>query len=183
MSTIAKHLKQTQLRLHDTRLDRRSHFKASELTMPPVNGGFAYVQIPCRDLNRAQKFYAAVFSWNFMTKTSTAPGPRLFMTGGEVMGGLVLVPARSATPSAPSAPSSSSSPAAGSAPPESAVADCCPTHITNYVKIHDMAVAVQRVRDAGGKIRREPFMEGSNEICDFEDTEGNVMGLVRWRYQ
>jgi len=119
----------------------------------PLDGAFAFVMIPVRDLNRAQKFYATIFSWNFISKSGNTPGPRIFMTGGDVMGGLMLC----------------------DAPPASEG-----SRIVTFVKVRDMAGTVAKAVAAGGKVRKAPYRDVNNELAEIEDTEGNVMGLLRY---
>jgi len=111
--------------------------------------------IPALDINRAQKFYATVFSWNFISKSGNTPGPRIFMTGGDVMGGITLC----------NAPRSS---------------EASESRILNYIKVRDVKKTIDKVVAAGGKVRKEPYRDVQNEMAEIEDTEGNVMGLLRF---
>ena len=140
----------------------------------PTNGSFALVWIGCIDLNRAQRFYAATFGWNFLTSPrttkKTAPtgsGPRIFMTGGEVMGALNLV--------APSAADMLASCGPGG------IAECrVPPRILNFIKVRDVDATLAKVVQAGGRVNRDKWLEeGQGEYALMEDPEGNVLGLMK----
>jgi len=121
---------------------------------PPGDNCFAFTVIHVSDLDRAQKFFTDVFGWKFRT-----PGPRIFMTGGDVMGTLSLKPV----------------PAAGE--------DRKPHGhgAVNYIKVQNIDDSIAKLVEAGGKVVKAKWTEGNHtELAEFEDTEGNLHGLLHW---
>jgi len=55
-------------------------------------------------------------------------------------------------------------------------------NVINYVAVEDIAVALNAVRLAGGKTVVQPWMERDEmaRFALFEDTEGNVFGLIQY---
>jgi predicted enzyme related to lactoylglutathione lyase len=124
---------------------------AESYQQPPDNC-VAFMRIAVKDMERAQKFYAAVFGWAFHAEAYT-PNVRVFQTGGQVMGAIHKMPED-----------------AGSKPA-----------ILNYVKVADVAAALEKVAAAGGKVVEEKWNEGGHtDMGQFEDTEGNLVGLLHW---
>lgn len=47
--------------------------------------------------------------------------------------------------------------------------------------VEDVAATLEKVRSEGGKVVDEMKVEGNHtELGRFEDTEGNVVGVLRW---
>ncbi|KAB5527945.1 hypothetical protein GE09DRAFT_1228851 [Coniochaeta sp. 2T2.1] len=112
------------------------------------------MRIFARDLDRSQAFYSAVFGWRFMEPQPNFP--RIFFTGGEVMGGLHLHDH------------------AGSD------TDSGRQRVVNFVLVDDVDETLEKVRRNGGRVLVEKFTEGDHtELAEFE-FEGVVMGVLRW---
>ncbi|HEX6032006.1 MAG TPA: VOC family protein [Tepidiformaceae bacterium] len=46
-----------------------------------------------------------------------------------------------------------------------------------YIYVQGLDAAVQRIRENGGRVVREPYPEGDLWVATFRDPAGNVMGL------
>jgi len=124
----------------------------SQSYKPPGDNCFAFTVIRVNDLDRAQQFFTNVFGWKFRT-----PGPRIFMTGGEVMGTLSLKPVSAAGEN-----------------------DGKPG-VVNYIKARNIDAIIAKIVEAGGKVVKAKWTEGNHtELAEFEDTEGNLHGLLHW---
>ena len=109
---------------------------------PPVDGCFAFIVIYAIDLDRAQKFFTDVFGWKFRS-----PGPRILMTGGDIMGALHLKPVST----------TSKGGKAG---------------VINYLKVQNIDDSITKIVAAGGKPLKAKRVEGNHtELAEFEDTE------------
>ncbi|OIW25596.1 hypothetical protein CONLIGDRAFT_499979 [Coniochaeta ligniaria NRRL 30616] len=125
---------------------------------PPPNG-IAFTRILVRDFDGAQSFYASVFGWRFMDPQPNFP--RIFFTGGEVMGGLHLL----------------SSPADDSAGGEK---EGVKQRVVDYIMVSDVDETLKKVIENGGTVTKEKFTEGDHtELAEFE-FEGVVHGVLRW---
>lgn len=50
-----------------------------------------------------------------------------------------------------------------------------------YVLVESVDIALGRVADFGGTVVKEKWVEGGHtELGEFRDTEGNLMGVMRW---
>jgi predicted enzyme related to lactoylglutathione lyase len=120
----------------------------------PAYNCVAFTRIAVQDKDRAQAFFEAVFGWNFMKAQPNFP--RIFFTGGEVMGGL-----HQASSTAANEEQSGS--------------------VVNYILVEDVDATLTKVVEAGGKVHKAKFMEGDHsELAEFIDTEGNLHGLLHW---
>ena len=53
--------------------------------------------------------------------------------------------------------------------------------VVNYIKVRNIDDTIARVVGAGGKLLKAKWTEGNHtELAEFEDTEGNVHGLLHW---
>jgi uncharacterized protein len=124
-------------------------------TMPyeqPSDNCVAFMRISTADLARAQKFYSEVFDWTFQDP-AYLPTIRVFKTGGQVMGALH----------------------------QRDDAGSKPSPIVNYIKVADVDETLKKAVAAGGKVVKEKFNEGGHsDLAEFEDTEGNTLGLLHW---
>jgi len=51
----------------------------------------------------------------------------------------------------------------------------------NYVLVADLDAALEKVKEAGGKVEREKWVEGGHtELGLYRDTEGNLGGVLKW---
>lgn len=126
--------------------------------VPPPPNSFAFTSIPVLDLQRAQAFYSAVFSWTFQPQTS--PNQLIFFTPSSIMGALSLV-------SAPNGLTTEAAPRAGG--------------VVNHILVQDVEATLQKVAVAGGKVVKEKWVEGAHtELGQFCDTEGNLGGVLKW---
>ncbi|KAB5585084.1 hypothetical protein GE09DRAFT_1069309 [Coniochaeta sp. 2T2.1] len=130
---------------------------------PPTNSP-AFMRISVRDLDRSQAFYSAVFGWRFMQPQPNFP--RIFFTGGEVMGGLHLHNhAGIDTDSGDGAEDGTSRQR---------------QTVVNFVLVDDVEETLEKARQNGGRVLVEKFTEGDHtELAEFE-FEGVVMGVLRW---
>jgi predicted enzyme related to lactoylglutathione lyase len=121
---------------------------------PPVNC-VAFTRIMVDDLDRAQAFFSSVFGWHFLYAPSE--GPRVCTTGGDVMSGLHL------------------------RQPSGTQESFKNPGVVNYVMVDDVDATLKRLVEAGGKITKEKWTEGGHtELAEFEDTEGNLHGVLHW---
>ena len=122
---------------------------------PPVNA-IAFATIPAADSARADAFYAAVFGWSFRG----IPGGNgtVFSTGGEVMGRTRTVPAE-----------------------DLAEQQQKSSGVVLYVHVDDVEAALKRATESGGAVVKEKWVQGGHtELGEFRDTEGNVVGVMKW---
>lgn len=127
---------------------------------PPANG-IAFTRILVRDLDRAQSFYSSVFGWRFMEPQPNFP--RIFFTGGEVMGGLHLL-----------SPDSDASSGAGQ------TRNGAGQRVVDYIMVADVDETLNKVVENGGTVTKDKFTEGDHtELAEFE-FEGVVHGVLRW---
>ena len=126
--------------------------------VPPPPNSLAFTSIPVLDLQRAQAFYSAVFSWTVQPQTSS--NQLIFFTPSSILGALSLV-------SAPDGPTTEVAPRAGG--------------VVNYTLVQDVEATLQKVAMAGGKVVKGKWVEGAHtELGQFCDTEGNLGGVLRW---
>jgi uncharacterized protein len=126
---------------------------SSTAYIKPADNCVAFMRIAVKDLDRAQRFYSSVFGWVFQEE-SYQTNIRMFKTGGQVMGGLHK---------------------------RDDDAGAKPAAILNYIKVADVAHTLTKVVEAGGKVVEEMWTEGNHtDMGQFEDTEGNVIGLLHW---
>lgn len=137
---------------------------------PPPNG-IAFTRILARDLDRAQAFYSSVFGWHFI---DPAPGfPRIFFTGGEVMGGLHLL-----SPSPPATDDDASAGEEGKGKDEDNVK--VKQRVVDYIMVSDVDETLRKVVENGGTVTVEKFTEGNHtELAEFE-FDGVVHGVLKW---
>jgi predicted enzyme related to lactoylglutathione lyase len=115
------------------------------------------------NLDRSQEFYSAIFGWRFMEPQPNFP--RIFFTGGEVMGGLH--------------PRSSSD--TGDVAEEGQKDEAHrKQRVVNYILVDDVDEVLRKVKANGGIVVKDKFTEGNHsELAEFE-FEGVVTGVLRW---
>ncbi|KAG8917779.1 hypothetical protein FRC01_002215 [Tulasnella sp. 417] len=128
-----------------------SDFMSIPYEKPPDNC-VAFMRIRVSDMDRAEKFYSTVFGWVFQTERHK-PTITVFMTGGQVIGSL------------------HKHDDAGTKDPS----------VLSYIKVANVEETLKKVVEAGGKVVEEKWTEGDHtDMGTFEDTEGNLMGVLYW---
>ncbi|KIO24620.1 hypothetical protein M407DRAFT_25960 [Tulasnella calospora MUT 4182] len=118
----------------------------------PADNCVAFMRISVSDIDRAEKFYSTVFGWVFQSKRYQST-ISVFKTGGQVMGS--LHEHKDAGTKAPA--------------------------VLNYIKVASVEETLKKVVEAGGKVVEEKWTEGNHtDMGTFEDTEGNLVGLLHW---
>ncbi|KAH8648338.1 Glyoxalase/Bleomycin resistance protein/Dihydroxybiphenyl dioxygenase [Tricladium varicosporioides] len=128
--------------------------------VPPAINSPAWFRIPASDVARAQAFYAAVFGWHFLMSNPGYPSSKFMaftIPGSSMMGGIAVdedtVETRGARGGA----------------------------VMIYLKVEDVGKALEKVVESGGKVAQESHIEGGHtELGSFRDTEGNLIGILRW---
>ena len=53
--------------------------------------------------------------------------------------------------------------------------------VVNYIKVQNIDDIIAKIVEAGGKVVKAKWTEGNHtELAEFEDTEGNLHGLLHW---
>ncbi|KAF4624170.1 hypothetical protein G7Y89_g14002 [Cudoniella acicularis] len=124
----------------------------------------AWMRIPCISVARAHEFYSQVFSWKFMTSNPAYPNDKLMVfsiPGSAMMGALTRI-----------IPDSASKAGAE----ENKIVG-----IVVYLMVEDIEKTLEKVVSAGGKVVQEKTTEGGHtELASFRDTEGNLVGILKW---
>lgn len=126
----------------------RAH-RGMEVVMEP--GAYRWGELIVPDLERAERFYGAVFGW----ETGDAPsgdGPvyKLWMRDGEAVAGLME-------------------------PPAPDIPNCW----TIYFGIADSAAASQKAVRLGGRIMRETFPTPGGDLTVLQDPQGGVFSILQ----
>ena len=112
-----------------------------------------YFEIPATDLDRAMRFYGAVFGFTFQRESIDGNDMALFPLAAEAAGasgalakGSTYVPSK--------------------------------TGSLVYFRTEDLAKTLERVKAAGGKVLYPVTATGANGyVAEFEDSEGNRVAL------
>lgn len=151
--------------------DAKEKYERPPPKRPPPNG-IAFTRILARNLDRAQAFYSSVFGWRFM---DPAPGfPRIFFTGGEVMGGLHLL--------SPSPAATDDGASAGEEQGKGKDGDNVKVkqRVVDYIMVSDVDETLRKVVENGGTVTMNKFTEGDHtELAEFE-FDGVVHGVLKW---
>ncbi|KAH6665158.1 Glyoxalase/Bleomycin resistance protein/Dihydroxybiphenyl dioxygenase [Halenospora varia] len=128
--------------------------------IPPAINSPAWFRIPASDVARAQAFYSTIFGWNFSMPNPAYPSNKFMaftIPGAGMMGGIALDE------------------------------DTVETRLARgggvmiYLKVEDVGKTLEKVVENGGKVAQERIIEGGHtELASFRDTEGNLMGVLRW---
>jgi predicted enzyme related to lactoylglutathione lyase len=53
--------------------------------------------------------------------------------------------------------------------------------VVNFILVTDVAATLERVKEAGGEVERERWVEGGHtELGRYWDSEGNLGGVLKW---
>lgn len=132
--------------------------QAQETQQKTAPGSPAWIRIPAADVPRAQAFYTAVFGWKFLDHISRGYAPdklAVFNIPGapSVMGGI------------------SKSEDGGK----------INGGILLYMRAENVEETLEKVKGAGGEVVKEKWVEGGHtELGEFRDTEGNLVGVLKW---
>jgi len=65
--------------------------------------------------------------------------------------------------------------------PVSAASENRKPGVVNYIKVQNIDNIIAKIVEAGGKVVKAKWTEGNHtELAEFEDTEGNLHGLLHW---
>lgn len=124
-----------------------------------------HFEMPYKDRERAERFYAAAFGW-----TSEKLGPEM----GDYM--LVTTALPGARPNMP--PQAALGAINGGLFPFKA--DWPMQHPSVVMGVDDIRAAMQRITAAGGEVLGEPMViPGVGEYVSFVDTEGNRSSMIQ----
>jgi uncharacterized protein len=132
---------------------------SSAQTFPSINAP-AWFSIPAKDVNRAKAFYEKVFDWNFRDSPDPVAYPpsnfAMFTTPApSIKGGIIKVNEVKAV-----------------------VDDGA---VLLYLRVEDIDSAFEKVKQAGGRVVQETIPEGNHTLrAKVADTEGNVIGILKW---
>ena len=121
-------------------------------------GRVVHFEIHCADLDRAERFYRAVFGWDVQRWEGAPIDYRLVTTGPDQEPGIngALLQRRGERD--------------GDAVNE----------VVNTVQVEDLADVERRVADAGGtQVMPRDTVPGVGDLAYFKDTEGNVVGALQ----
>lgn len=111
------------------------------------HGEFSHIEFPADDVERAQRFYSAVFGWEFRPMEEL-PGYVLYTAGPAELGGGIGK--------------------RGETAPEAA---------RNYITVDDVDAAVAKAEANGGSVVVPKTDIGVGWYAAVTDTEGNKIGL------
>jgi predicted enzyme related to lactoylglutathione lyase len=135
-----------------------------EAHQKPPPGAPAWIRIPATSVARAQKFYETVFGWKFMDHQDRGYAPdklSIFRVPGSptLMGGIGKVEDEEGG--------------------EKGKGDG--KVITLYLMVENVEECLVRVEKEGGVVSKGMWVEGGHtELGEFRDTEGNLVGVLRW---
>jgi predicted enzyme related to lactoylglutathione lyase len=111
------------------------------------HGKVAYLQIPAVDVDGSGRFYASVFGWSI--RADTNPAHRSFTdASGDLIGAFVIDLAVSRQPG-----------------------------VLPYVYVTKIDNTIRQIEAGGGKIVKQPYLEGDLWVATFRDPAGNLMGI------
>ena len=113
------------------------------------HGEFSHIELPADDVERAQRFYAAVFGWEFRPMEEL-PGYVLYTAGPGDLGGGIGKRGENA-----------------------------PDAVRNYVTVDDVDASVAAVESNGGAVVVPKTDIGFGWYAAVMDTEGNELGLYK----
>ncbi|PMD66544.1 Glyoxalase/Bleomycin resistance protein/Dihydroxybiphenyl dioxygenase, partial [Hyaloscypha bicolor E] len=124
----------------------------------PAIGSPAWIRIPASDVPRAQKFYQEVFGWKFHdhSKEGYAVNKLAVFTipgAPTLMGGIG----------------------------KSDDAERKDGGMVLYMKVESVEETLDKAKSADGEVVKEKWVEGGHtEMGEFRDTEGNLVGVLKW---
>jgi len=117
------------------------------------HGEFSHIEFPADDVERAQRFYAAVFGWQFRPMEEM-PGYVLYTAGpGELGGGI------------------------------GKRGENAPQEVRNYITVDSIEDSLAAADANGGRVTVPKTDIGFGWYAAVRDTEGNEIGLYRAREQ
>ena len=123
-------------------------------------GRVVHFEIHCADVDRAERFYRAVFGWEVQRYEGSPVDYRLLITGPEGERGIdgALLPRRGGA---------------------DADGDAVIAYV-NTVQVDDLADTERRVADSGGtQVVPRDTIPGVGDLAYFKDTEGNIFGALQ----
>jgi len=125
----------------------------------PSTGAPCWLSIPANDVARAKVFYQTVFGWKFRASPDpsyTEDTFAFFTTPTPIIMGAIV---KCNQPSA-------NKPGVG---------------VEFYLLVDDIEEAFERVKAAGGSVVMEKVADGDHTLRGrVSDTEGNVIGILKW---
>lgn len=118
-----------------------------------VAGQFCWLDLAATDAHRAKRFYGQMFGWDAREYSANGGSISRLQRAGQNVGSLYqLSPAH--------------------------LQGGVPSHWTPYVRVGDLAAAVQRAVACGGSVVVEPFaVTGTARIALIQDAVGALIGL------
>jgi predicted enzyme related to lactoylglutathione lyase len=126
----------------------------------PSTGTPCWISIPAKDVARAKTFYHDVFGWKFRDSPDPVSYPpsnfALFTTPTPIiMGGIIKVDNNPAQKSADG--------------------------VVMYLLVDDIEATFEKVKTAGGSVVEGKVADGNHTLRGkIADTEGNVVGILKW---
>jgi uncharacterized protein len=126
----------------------------------PSLGAPCWLSIPANDVPRAKKFYQDVFDWQFKASPDPASYPdtkfAMFHTPTPILMGAIHH----------SDEASANKPGVG---------------IVLYLLVDDIEGTFEKAKKAGGAVAMEKVADGDHTLRGkITDTEGNVIGILKW---
>ncbi|KAF8849973.1 hypothetical protein BDZ45DRAFT_731892 [Acephala macrosclerotiorum] len=130
----------------------------------PALNSPAWLNIPCSSVPRAREFYTSVFGWSFFSPPGTSPESfnPFKISDSTIMGALMK------SDEAEGVDSTAKGKEGG---------------IVIFLMVEDVDATLKKVVESGGKVKQDKRIEGGHtELGSFWDTEGNVVGVLKWLF-